>query len=170
MGAHLHQRLPLRRRCDGQHSVHGVFEVRASLLFLQTRATPASAAGTPPAVSRARTAARRWMPTFGALTTSSGVHPLSSALLQAHQALARLPSACVCVCRRMDFSIRCAYAHGTSALRTHLINMVPKQLELTWPAFNKLRTKWKGRVRPACPLYSDRRPQSQTPVLSTCAH
>lgn len=75
MGAHLHQRLPLRS-CDGQHSVYGMFEVRASLLFLQTRATPASAAGTPPAVSRARTAARRWMPTFGALTTSSGVHPV----------------------------------------------------------------------------------------------
>ena len=49
-------------------------------------------------------------------------------------------------CRRMDFSIRCAYAHGTCALRTHLINMVPKQLELTWPAFDRLRQKWKGKV------------------------
>lgn len=49
-------------------------------------------------------------------------------------------------CRRMDFSIRCAYAHGTCALRTHLINMVPKQLELTWPAFDRLREKWKGKV------------------------
>eukprot|EP00892_Ulva_mutabilis_P005215 jgi/Ulvmu1/3065/UM015_0105.1 len=47
---------------------------------------------------------------------------------------------------RMDFSVRCAYAHGTSALRTHLINMVPKQLELTWPAFDRLRKKWKGKV------------------------
>lgn len=46
----------------------------------------------------------------------------------------------------MDFSVRCAYAHGTSALRTHLINMVPKQLELTWPAFDRLRQKWKGKV------------------------
>lgn len=29
--------------------------------------------------------------------------------------------------RRMDFSLQCAYAHGTSAVRTHLINMSPKQ-------------------------------------------
>jgi cytosine deaminase len=47
---------------------------------------------------------------------------------------------------RMEFSIRCAYAHGTSALRTHLINMTDKHIELTWPAFSKLREKWKGRV------------------------
>lgn len=53
--------------------------------------------------------------------------------------------------RRMDFSIRCAYAHGTCALRTHLINMVPKQLELTWPAFDRLRKKWKGKVRSTVP-------------------
>ena len=50
------------------------------------------------------------------------------------------------VCRRMDFSLRCAYAHGTSALRTHLINMTPKQTQLTWPAFSRLRAKWAGRV------------------------
>lgn len=50
------------------------------------------------------------------------------------------------VFRRMDFSIKCAYAHGTSALRTHLINMSPKQTHLTWPAFTKLREKWKGKV------------------------
>ena len=47
----------------------------------------------------------------------------------------------------MEFSIRCAYAHGTSALRTHLINMAPKQIELTWPAFSALRKKWAGKVR-----------------------
>jgi len=50
------------------------------------------------------------------------------------------------VLRRMDFSVKCAYAHGTSAIRTHLINMTPKQTELTWPAFSKLRQKWLGRV------------------------
>ena len=48
--------------------------------------------------------------------------------------------------RRMDFSLRCAYAHGTSALRTHLINMSPKQTQLTWPAFARLRKAWAGRV------------------------
>jgi cytosine deaminase len=48
--------------------------------------------------------------------------------------------------RRMDFALRCAYAHGTSALRTHLINMTPKQAALTWPAFAALRARWAGRV------------------------
>lgn len=48
--------------------------------------------------------------------------------------------------KRMDFSLRCAYAHGTSALRTHLINMSAKQTELTWPAFAKLRKTWAGKV------------------------
>lgn len=50
------------------------------------------------------------------------------------------------VYHRMDFSVRCAYAHGTSALRTHLINMTPKQISLTWPAFSRLREKWKGKM------------------------
>lgn len=49
----------------------------------------------------------------------------------------------------MDFSVACAYAHGTGALRTHLINMAPKQLQLTWPAFSRLRAKWAGKVRAA---------------------
>lgn len=50
------------------------------------------------------------------------------------------------VYRRMDFSVRCAYAHGTSALRTHLINMTPKQTSLTWPAYSKLKKAWEGKV------------------------
>lgn len=49
--------------------------------------------------------------------------------------------------RRMDFSVQCAYAHGTSALRTHLINMTPQQRALTWPAFSRLRDQWGGKVR-----------------------
>lgn len=48
--------------------------------------------------------------------------------------------------QRMEFSLKCAYAHGTSALRTHLINMTAKHIELTWPAFSKIRDRWKGRV------------------------
>ena len=50
----------------------------------------------------------------------------------------------------MDYSINCAYAHGTSALRTHLINMTPTQTELTWPTFRKLRDKWAGKVSLLC--------------------
>lgn len=50
------------------------------------------------------------------------------------------------VFKRMNFSVACAYAHGTSALRTHLINMTPKQTQLTWPTFAKLQKAWAGRV------------------------
>ena len=49
-------------------------------------------------------------------------------------------------CRRMDFSLKCAYAHGTSALRTHLINLQPSQRDLTWPTFSQLRKRWAGKV------------------------
>jgi len=46
---------------------------------------------------------------------------------------------------RMEFSLKTAYAHGTSAIRTHLMSG-PTQGALTWPAFMKLREKWKGRI------------------------
>ncbi|TIP53606.1 MAG: cytosine deaminase, partial [Mesorhizobium sp.] len=36
------------------------------------------------------------------------------------------------VARRMDFSLRSAYAHGTKAVRTHL-DSVPPQEEISWP-------------------------------------
>ncbi len=55
------------------------------------------------------------------------------------------------VARRMDFSLRSAYAHGTKALRTHLINMTPAQRALTWPAFSRLRCKWAGKVSVSSP-------------------
>ncbi|MGE0280590.1 MAG: cytosine deaminase [Rhizobiaceae bacterium] len=47
--------------------------------------------------------------------------------------------------RRMDFALRCAYAHGTVALRTHL-DSIPPQDEITWPLFAEMRRQWKGRV------------------------
>ena len=49
------------------------------------------------------------------------------------------------VARRMDFSLRCAYAHGTRALRTHL-DSVPPQEEISWPVFEAMREKWRGRI------------------------
>lgn len=58
----------------------------------------------------------------------------------------RVTAASAPACRRMDFSVACAYAHGTKALRTHLINMTPRQRSLTWPAFSRLRKKWAGKV------------------------
>ncbi|MCZ4287375.1 cytosine deaminase [Hoeflea alexandrii] len=47
--------------------------------------------------------------------------------------------------RRMEFSLACAYAHGTGALRTH-IDSVPPQEDISWPVFDTVRERWKGRI------------------------
>lgn len=47
--------------------------------------------------------------------------------------------------RRMDFSLRCAEAHGTRAIRTHL-DSIPPQNEVVWPLFAELREAWRGRI------------------------
>jgi cytosine deaminase len=47
--------------------------------------------------------------------------------------------------QRMDFGLRAAYAHGVSAIRTHL-DSVPEQAERSWGAFREMREEWKGRV------------------------
>lgn len=46
---------------------------------------------------------------------------------------------------RMDFALRCAYAHGTRAIRTHL-DSIPPQDDISWPVFDELRTEWAGRI------------------------
>ena len=47
--------------------------------------------------------------------------------------------------KRMDFALRCAFAHGTGALRTH-IDSYPKQTPVSWPVFAEMREQWKGRI------------------------
>ena len=47
--------------------------------------------------------------------------------------------------RRMDFALRCAFAHGTGALRTH-IDSIGKQTAISWGVFAEMREQWKGRV------------------------
>ncbi|TPK94345.1 cytosine deaminase [Mesorhizobium sp. B2-4-12] len=49
------------------------------------------------------------------------------------------------VARRMDFSLRSAYAHGTRALRTHLDSVAPQE-EISWPVFESMRETWRGRI------------------------
>ena len=49
------------------------------------------------------------------------------------------------VYRRADFSLRCAYAHGTRAVRTH-IDSRPPQDEISWPVFQDLRADWADRI------------------------
>jgi cytosine/creatinine deaminase len=46
---------------------------------------------------------------------------------------------------RMNFGLRCAYAHGVSAIRTHL-DSVPAQAERSWRAFREVRAEWAGKV------------------------
>jgi cytosine deaminase len=47
--------------------------------------------------------------------------------------------------KRMDFALRCAFTHGTGAVRTH-IDSIGKQTAITWPVFAEMREQWKGRV------------------------
>jgi len=49
------------------------------------------------------------------------------------------------VARRMDFSLRCAYAHGTKALRTHIDSAAPQEA-ISWPVFEAMRERWRGRI------------------------
>ncbi|MEO7760366.1 MAG: cytosine deaminase, partial [Casimicrobiaceae bacterium] len=46
---------------------------------------------------------------------------------------------------RFEFGLRAAYAHGTSAIRTHLDSLAP-QHTITWPVFARLRERWRGRL------------------------
>ncbi|MGV6847407.1 MAG: cytosine deaminase [Marinibacterium sp.] len=58
---------------------------------------------------------------------------------------------------RMDFALRCAYAHGTRAMRTH-IDSAPPQDAITFPVFRDLRDQWAGRIdlQAACLVSIDR--------------
>jgi cytosine deaminase len=46
---------------------------------------------------------------------------------------------------RMDFALRCAWAHGTGAIRTHL-DSLGKQIDISWPVFAEVRKAWQGRI------------------------
>ncbi|MEM6663282.1 MAG: cytosine deaminase [Pseudomonadota bacterium] len=47
--------------------------------------------------------------------------------------------------RRMEFALRCAWAHGTRAIRTHL-DSIPPQEDISWPLFRQIRAEWAGRI------------------------
>jgi cytosine deaminase len=54
---------------------------------------------------------------------------------------------------RMEFGLRCAYAHGTAAMRTH-IDSLGKQIGISWPVLAELRAEWAGRIAlQATPLF-----------------
>ena len=47
--------------------------------------------------------------------------------------------------RRMDFGLRCAYAHGVSAIRTH-IDTYHETIDRNWQALREMREEWRGRI------------------------
>jgi cytosine/creatinine deaminase len=49
------------------------------------------------------------------------------------------------IAARMDFSLRCAHAHGTKLVRTHLDSHAP-QHRVSWPVFERMRAEWAGRI------------------------
>jgi cytosine deaminase len=49
------------------------------------------------------------------------------------------------VLARMDFGVRCARVHGTSAIRTHIDSM-GAQGPISWAAFRRLREDWAGKM------------------------
>jgi cytosine deaminase len=46
---------------------------------------------------------------------------------------------------RMSFGLRSAWAHGTSAIRTHLDSLAPQDA-ISFAAFRELREEWAGRI------------------------
>jgi cytosine/creatinine deaminase len=58
------------------------------------------------------------------------------------------------VAARMEFSLRCAYAHGTTAIRTHIDSAGP-QTRISWPVVAEARERWRGRIDiQASPLFT----------------
>jgi cytosine/creatinine deaminase len=49
------------------------------------------------------------------------------------------------VYRRMEFGLRCSYAHGTSAIRTH-IDAIGDQADTSFGVFKALRDEWSDRL------------------------
>jgi cytosine/creatinine deaminase len=57
------------------------------------------------------------------------------------------------VAARMEFALRCAFAHGTRAIRTHIDSIGP-QTRISWPVFAEMRARWRGRIDlQATPLF-----------------
>ena len=47
--------------------------------------------------------------------------------------------------RRMDFGLRCAFAHGVSGIRSH-IDTYPDSAERSWAVVRDMREEWRGKI------------------------
>jgi cytosine deaminase len=50
------------------------------------------------------------------------------------------------IAARFDFGLRCAWAHGTSAIRTNIDSYVMAEARRGWAVFEDMRTQWAGRI------------------------
>jgi cytosine deaminase len=77
------------------------------------------------------------------------------------------------VAQRMDFSLRCAYAHGTAVIRTHLDSIAP-QHHISWPVFDLMREQWAGRIdlqaASLVPIDNFADPAFTREIVATVAH
>ncbi|MGY2780564.1 cytosine/creatinine deaminase [Thermostichus sp. MS-CIW-23] len=48
--------------------------------------------------------------------------------------------------RRFSFGLRCSYAHGSQAVRTHLVCENPQVMGASWEVFVQLRREWAGKL------------------------
>lgn len=48
--------------------------------------------------------------------------------------------------RRFSFGLRCSYAHGSQAVRTHLACENPQVMGANWEVFVQLRREWAGKL------------------------
>ena len=76
----------------------------------------------------------------GAVNASSGLSTSNTTTLLEHRARSAPPRP------SMRFALSCAYAYGTSALRTHLMSGEEEQTKIAWEAFAKLRDEWRGKI------------------------
>ncbi len=53
---------------------------------------------------------------------------------------------------RMEFGLKCSYAHGTIAIRTHL-NSDGKQADITWQVWQELQQKWQDKITLQAPSF-----------------
>lgn len=79
------------------------------------------------------------------------------------------------VAARMDFALRCALAHGTGAVRTHLDSLGP-QTAISWGVFAEMRETWKGRIALqatalfTCDIVTGDEPQFRDIVATVARH
>lgn len=47
---------------------------------------------------------------------------------------------------RFEFGLRCAYAHGTGAIRTHIDSYEASQAKTSWGVFDEMSRRWRDRI------------------------